>query len=116
VKVEGWREPVHCINVHLGLWARSRRFQLEWLTERIRASVPKKGPLIVAGDFNDWHRRASKYLAPSSGLYEVFERPRAARAQLSPRSFRSSRLEPPLRAGSQRRRRPAPSSAPPGRS
>ena len=73
VHVEGWREPVHCINVHLGLWARSRRFQLEWLTERIRASVPKKGPLIVAGDFNDWHRRASNYLRDELGLNEVFE-------------------------------------------
>ena len=74
VHVDGWKEPVHCINVHLGLWARSRRFQLEWLTERIRAAVPHRGPLIVAGDFNDWHRRASDYLNRELGLYEVFER------------------------------------------
>jgi len=74
IEIPGWKERLHCINVHLGLMARSRRFQLEWLTERIRASVPKKGPLIVAGDFNDWHRRASKYLAAELGLYEVFER------------------------------------------
>ena len=74
VQVEGWREPLHCINVHLGLWARSRRFQLEWLGERIRAAVPKSGPLVVAGDFNDWHRRASDYLADELDLYEVFER------------------------------------------
>jgi len=47
VHVPGWKEPVHCINVHLGLWARSRRFQLEWLCERIRDAVPKKGPLIA---------------------------------------------------------------------
>jgi endonuclease/exonuclease/phosphatase family metal-dependent hydrolase len=74
VQVEGWKEPLHCINVHLGLWARSRRFQLEWLVERIRAAVPKKGPLIVAGDFNDWQKKASDYLAAELGLYEVFER------------------------------------------
>jgi endonuclease/exonuclease/phosphatase family metal-dependent hydrolase len=73
VQIEGWKERLHCINVHLGLWARSRRFQLEWLVERIRASVPKKGPLIVAGDFNDWRKQASKYLAAELGLYEVFE-------------------------------------------
>jgi endonuclease/exonuclease/phosphatase family metal-dependent hydrolase len=72
--VEGWKEPVHCINVHLGLWARSRRFQLEWLCERIRAAVPKKGPLIVAGDFNDWHRKASNFLEDELGLVEVFEK------------------------------------------
>ena len=74
VQVEGWKEPIHCINVHLGLWGRSRRFQLEWMAERIRASVPKSGPLIVAGDFNDWSRKASEYLQRELGLFEVFER------------------------------------------
>lgn len=73
IEVPGWKERVHCINVHLGLWARSRRFQLEWLAERIRAAVPKKGPLIVAGDFNDWQKKASEYLKAELGLKEVFE-------------------------------------------
>ena len=73
VAVEGWKEPVHCINVHLGLWGRSRRFQLEWMADRIRAAVPKSGPLIVAGDFNDWSRKASEYLEAQLGLREVFE-------------------------------------------
>jgi endonuclease/exonuclease/phosphatase family metal-dependent hydrolase len=74
IRVRGWKEPLHCINVHLGLWARSRRFQLEWLVERIRASVPKSSPLVVAGDFNDWRRKASEFLADELGLFEVFER------------------------------------------
>jgi endonuclease/exonuclease/phosphatase family metal-dependent hydrolase len=73
VEVEGWKERVHCINVHLGLWGRSRRFQLEWMAERIRAAVPKHGPLIVAGDFNDWAKKASDYLKAELGLHEVFE-------------------------------------------
>jgi len=73
VHVEGWKEPLHCINVHLGLWGRSRRFQLEWLCDRIRSAVPKRGPLVVAGDFNDWQHKASDYLASELGLVEVFE-------------------------------------------
>ncbi len=73
VELEGWKERLHCINVHLGLWGRSRRFQLEWLCERIRAAVPSRGPLIVAGDFNDWQKKASDYLAAELGLVEVFE-------------------------------------------
>jgi len=73
LEVEGWKERVHCINVHLGLWGRSRRYQLEWMADRIRAAVPKKGPLIVAGDFNDWAKKASDYLKDELGLYEVFE-------------------------------------------
>lgn len=74
IAIPGWKEPLHCINVHLGLWARSRRFQLEWLSERIRAAVPKKGPLIVAGDFNDWQGKASGYLERELGLHDVFEK------------------------------------------
>ncbi len=36
--------------------------------------MPKKGPLIVAGDFNDWSRKASNYLEDELGLFEVFEK------------------------------------------
>ena len=73
VAIEGWKQRVHCINVHLGLWGRSRRYQLEWMADRIRAAVPTKGPLIVAGDFNDWQKKASEYLKAELGLHEVFE-------------------------------------------
>jgi endonuclease/exonuclease/phosphatase family metal-dependent hydrolase len=71
--VPGWKEPLHCINVHLGLWARSRRFQLEWLCDRIRDSVPDGAPLVVAGDFNDWRGTATALLGRELGLAEVFE-------------------------------------------
>jgi endonuclease/exonuclease/phosphatase family metal-dependent hydrolase len=84
IEVPGWKDRVHCINVHLGLWGRSRRFQLEWLVDRIRVSVPSKGPLIVAGDFNDWQKRASDYLAEELGLYEVFERSEGRLARTYP--------------------------------
>jgi endonuclease/exonuclease/phosphatase family metal-dependent hydrolase len=89
VEIAGWKERVHCINVHLGLWGRSRRFQLEWMAERIRSAVPKKGPLIVAGDFNDWSKKASEYLKAELGLYEVFE-------QLEGRPARSYPAQMPL--------------------
>ena len=74
LQVDGWKGKLHCINVHLGLWARSRRFQLEWLCDRIHAAVPDGEPVIVAGDFNDWQKKASDYLGRELGLYEVFER------------------------------------------
>ncbi|HET7547715.1 MAG TPA: endonuclease/exonuclease/phosphatase family protein [Usitatibacter sp.] len=73
LEVQGWKKRLHCINVHLGLWARSRRFQLEWLADRIRGAVPEGEPLIVAGDFNDWQKKASDYLAAQLKLVEVFE-------------------------------------------
>lgn len=84
VVVPGWKEKLHCINVHLGLWARSRRFQLEWLSDRIRESVPDGEPLVVAGDFNDWQRKASAILGKELGLFEVFERHEGAHARSFP--------------------------------
>jgi endonuclease/exonuclease/phosphatase family metal-dependent hydrolase len=70
--VPGWRVRLHCINVHLGLWGRSRRFQLEWLCNRIRDAVPASSPLVVAGDFNDWRGDATSMLARELGLQEAF--------------------------------------------
>ena len=73
VRVEGWGRALHCINVHLGLWERSRRFQVQWLCERIEEAVPGDAPLVVAGDFNDWQGRASAVLERKLGLREAFE-------------------------------------------
>lgn len=69
----GWREPLHCINVHLALTEGGRNRQVRMIAERIRESVPQNAPLVLAGDFNDWRMRASRYLADELGLKEVFE-------------------------------------------
>ncbi len=69
----GWSQPLHCINVHLALTEGGRSRQMRMIAARIRASVPQSAPLILAGDFNDWRMRASRYLADELGLSEVFE-------------------------------------------
>lgn len=74
IGVPGWTQPLHAINVHLGLFARSRRLQVEWLVERIREAVPEGAPLVVAGDFNDWRGHATAVLSRELGLAEAFER------------------------------------------
>jgi endonuclease/exonuclease/phosphatase family metal-dependent hydrolase len=76
IEVPGWKEPVTCVCVHLGLFAISRRVQIGKLIEFLRESVPDHGPLIVAGDFNDWlsaRSRASQKLNEGLGLVEAFE-------------------------------------------
>lgn len=72
--VPGLGLPLHCVNVHLGLWGRSRRMQLAWLCHRIREAVPAAAPLVIAGDFNDWRGKASAVLAHELGTEEVFQR------------------------------------------
>lgn len=69
----GWREPLHCINVHLALNEGGRKRQMRMIAERIRESVPQSAPLVLAGDFNDWRMRASRFLAEEIGLKEAFE-------------------------------------------
>lgn len=73
IPIPGWPEPLHCINVHLGLLGRWRAKQLHALCDRIENVVPATAPLIIAGDFNDWRIQAGNYLARTLHLNEVFE-------------------------------------------
>jgi endonuclease/exonuclease/phosphatase family metal-dependent hydrolase len=40
--------------VHLGLIAGSRARQVEQLGQFIGREIPRRAPVVVAGDFNDW--------------------------------------------------------------
>jgi endonuclease/exonuclease/phosphatase family metal-dependent hydrolase len=62
---------LHAICVHLGLRERERRDQLALLCRLIEREVPPDAPLVVAGDFNDWRKRAHEAMA-RCGLHEVF--------------------------------------------
>lgn len=67
-------ETLHCVCVHLSLFARSRRRQMAALAEYLEGEIAADAPLIIAGDFNDWNNRARSLLAPRLGLTEVFSR------------------------------------------
>jgi endonuclease/exonuclease/phosphatase family metal-dependent hydrolase len=73
IEIPGWERELHCICVHLGLFARWRRDQLAAVRERIASLLPPQAPLIIAGDFNDWNRRAGQVLTEGMHLREVFE-------------------------------------------
>jgi len=73
MEVPGWSENLHCVCVHLGLFARGRTKQLLLLRDRIRRLVPEKAPLVVAGDFNDWSIKAGSFLLKDLNLGEAFE-------------------------------------------
>jgi endonuclease/exonuclease/phosphatase family metal-dependent hydrolase len=95
IGIPNWDEPLHCICVHLGLFARGRSRQIEWLRQRIEKLVPREAPLIVAGDFNDWHWRhkATHELAQPLDMHEVFEVVHGAPARTFPAMLPVFRLD-----------------------
>ncbi|HSF48611.1 MAG TPA: endonuclease/exonuclease/phosphatase family protein [Burkholderiales bacterium] len=84
MEIAGWSEPLHCVNVHLGLTGRGRDYQLVALRERIEVLVPPRAPLIIAGDFNDWRKQANRVLCGRLNLTEAFEISRGRPARSFP--------------------------------
>jgi endonuclease/exonuclease/phosphatase family metal-dependent hydrolase len=54
VHVHAMKRDIHVIVLHLGLIPASRVRQVEQLGRFIEREIPKRAPLVVAGDFNDW--------------------------------------------------------------
>lgn len=79
--VPGQRE-VHAICVHLGLQERHRQRQLRLLCG-LMDELPADSAVIVAGDFNDWLRRADPIMV-GCGLHEVFTHLHGAPAKSFP--------------------------------
>lgn len=93
IAVPGWSLPLHCICVHLGLFASWRKKQVQRLRERIENAVPQDAPLIVAGDFNDWGMSAGRILSEGLHLHEVFEHHQGKAARSFPSVLPLFRLD-----------------------
>ena len=69
--VPGWGD-VHAVCVHFGLRESHRQRQMTALCRLLASEVPATAPLLVAGDFNDWRRRADAILQRDCGLQSAF--------------------------------------------
>lgn len=70
--VPGLAVPLHCVCVHLSLFAASRARQMSRLVDRLADLAPGDSPLVIAGDFNDWQNRGDRLLAERLGMKEIF--------------------------------------------
>jgi endonuclease/exonuclease/phosphatase family metal-dependent hydrolase len=52
---------VHAYCVHLNLLGKDRKIQYEKLLKIIYTKTDKNTPIILAGDFNDWNKKASSF-------------------------------------------------------
>lgn len=93
IAIPNWDTHLHCICVHLGLFARWRRRQLAALNARISSLVPANAPLIIAGDFNDWRQNAGDILAVQQHLHEVFEVAHGSHARSFPAALPMFKLD-----------------------
>jgi endonuclease/exonuclease/phosphatase family metal-dependent hydrolase len=66
-------EPMAVICTHFGLSHSERLDQARELAEYIHEHVPRDRPLIVAGDFNDWPCKLSRFFLRELGLMEIFK-------------------------------------------
>lgn len=71
-KIESSCGVVHCVCLHLSLMHRDRVHQFRRIRQHLERSIPGHEAVIIAGDFNDWGRRAHEELAEPAGLAEVF--------------------------------------------
>jgi len=84
---------IHAICVHLGLKESHRKKQLELLCSMVGNEVPPDAPLLIAGDFNDWRRRAHRILERCAGLREVFKQAHGQSAKTFPARFPMLQLD-----------------------
>ncbi len=70
--VPGLPGPLHCVCVHLSLFAASRARQMGGLVDTLGELAPGNSPLLIAGDFNDWQNRGDRLLAERLGMKEAF--------------------------------------------
>jgi endonuclease/exonuclease/phosphatase family metal-dependent hydrolase len=72
IHLPGLAKALHCVCVHLSVFARSRRRQMDALAGYLEGITDSDSPLIVAGDFNDWRNEADELLAHRLGMIEAF--------------------------------------------
>ena len=87
LQVPGRDTHIHAICVHLGLAESHRIKQLHMLCDMVRNDIPPSNPVIAAGDFNDWRRRAHEVLEQGAGMHEVFVQANGKAARTFPARY-----------------------------
>lgn len=72
ISIPGYEKKLHCICVHLGLLAGSRKKQMKIIQDYIERNIPPSEAIVFAGDFNDWSQKAAKNFTESFHFQEAF--------------------------------------------
>lgn len=72
IKLPLQKKLLHLFCVHLGLLARDRRKQINFIAKYIEENIAKDDLIILGGDFNDWNNYATKPIINSLSFQEAF--------------------------------------------
>jgi endonuclease/exonuclease/phosphatase family metal-dependent hydrolase len=84
---------VHVVSTHFSLLARDRLLQARALAGTLAQTIPLSDPLIIAGDFNDWHRKVDEVLRAELGVHEAFDHSHTLPARTFPSFMPLLRLD-----------------------
>ncbi|MFM2399033.1 MAG: hypothetical protein RL341_1190 [Pseudomonadota bacterium] len=84
---------LHVVSTHFSLLARDRLLQAQALSGTLSRTVPASDPLIIAGDFNDWHRKVDAVLRAELGVHEAFDHSHTLPARTFPSFMPLLRLD-----------------------
>lgn len=70
-RIQHPKHVIDCYCIHLNLRHTDRKKQYKQLTQIIEERSEESKAIIVAGDFNDWNKKASEFLTDHTGLSEV---------------------------------------------
>ena len=71
--------------VHLDLFHRGRRLQYQMIKNKIASlNLDERTPLLIAGDFNDWNKKATEAFEDDLGMTEAYKKIHKAFARTFP--------------------------------
>ena len=72
VRMQLGSTPLHVFNVHLGLNQWQRATQVRQVADIMRRFCADDEPVLLAGDFNDWHKKLDKVIVGELGFHNAF--------------------------------------------
>ena len=87
------RGPVHLLCVHLDLIGFERKRQIRELRRYIDATIDSSEPIILGGDFNDWHGGLGKTLESQLGMQEAYRKINGSYAKTFPSHWPMLRMD-----------------------
>lgn len=73
VQLQVHNKKIDCFCVHLNLLGRDRLKQYQLIKDKLSLYTDQENPIILAGDFNDWNKKASKNLFDIYSIHDAYK-------------------------------------------